>query len=112
MSRFGDFCFNATVLSPSIVRKPPLNAEEISWDKEVCRVRCAMRDASGREFFSDAAHMTENIVTFTLWRNPRISCDMAIQCMGGIYQIIQIDQENQRGPYMKIRAKLTKGEGA
>ena len=111
MTRFHDFCYNAVIVAPEIARDPLYGTETKKWTREVCKIRCGIRSVSGREFFSDASRISENVFIFSTWQNGRIETNMGVRFHGEIYEIAYIDRKNLRGPYMEIRADLLKGEG-
>lgn len=83
----------------------------VTWPILVCRVPAAARDMSAREFYAQAAHMHENVVTFTLRKRDDLTEDMRIIFQDEAYEILQIQHLGYVGQYMELKAKRVKGEG-
>lgn len=69
----------------------------------------AVRDVSGREFFTAAAQHMENVTTFTIRARTGITTAMRIVFQSKPYEILQINSMAYRGDFLQIKARWTGG---
>lgn len=78
-----------------------------------CRLRAAVKDVGGREFYEAAAHQLQNTVTFTLRWHAGLTGDMRLVFQGAVYEIMEINHLGYtRRDFMRIKARMIQGEEA
>lgn len=78
----------------------------------IAETKAQARDLTGREFFANANHQTENVMNFKIRWRTGLTTGMRISYAGALYDIIQVNHlNNRRGGYMLLRARMIQGEG-
>lgn len=107
--RSGDLRYTLLFLQP--VRTLDRYGRTVTDWQELCTVKGAAHDVSGREFYEAAAHQLENVITFDIRWRPDVTTACRIRFRGIDHEILQINHLGYQGDYLRIRARSVAPEG-